>query len=575
METPPPTATAVLPGIPSQSNERCGARRRRGRNRPALQATAALLLIGSAILMLQTQSQSRRNDPAGAPSSLRSNLSWLSSDPPALRTLRVETIDPGRKLHSDYISSHIEYNPHPTTSGRQCESHYHPPSDSWVDQVGVAVPSGSKFERNNNFHTVVDWNGLNVLVVGDSVGENMALFLANSHGGQDDPTTNLDDPSVGEAELKAAGFQPVSPSTPSSPTATDDSDRLKQVDALGMAGMDVASRVHFASESNLEGKSQDKIWINEGEFTLLLCLVYCMHCCWGCILRYGAVRVEWRPGAGAYDCDVDSSFHYHTIPHHTVSHHPLSIASHPHRSFIRRTTITQPLTVPADRGGGYVAFGRILTLWHGADIDRAHLQDPSQNPADFVKWDPTQYDALSHQYGDVDVLVYRTPWPWMMKSGKLGKIAEADYYKVLEVARRMVNPRTVIFATSAVNNNALKLDGFQSLRKDNEALRRFVANYRIPYYANRGVQNVLLMDFEKLTDALVLANAETMAIPPEMAFRHQVSCEGLSKGHAFTGTRYCPHLTAMACAGTRRPNHPEVIQTCVEDKRGRISPGTL
>ena len=163
----------------------------------------------------------------------------------------------------------------------------------------------------------------------------------------------------------------------------------------------------------------------------------------------------------------------------------------------------------------------------------------------------------------------------MMKSGKLGRIAEADYYKVLEVARRMVNPRTVIFATSAVNNNALKLDGFESLRKDNEALRRFVANYQVPYYANRGVQNVLLMDFERLTDALVLANAETMSIPPEMAFRHQVSCEGLSKGHAFTGTRYCPHLTAMACAGTRAPNHPEVIQTCVEDKRGRISPGTL
>ena len=28
----------------------------------------------------------------------------------------------------------------------------------------------------------------------------------------------------------------------------------------------------------------------------------------------------------------------------------------------------------------------------------------------------------------------------------------------------------------------------------------------------------------------------------------------------------------MACAGTRTPNHPETIQTCVEDKRGRISP---
>ena len=160
----------------------------------------------------------------------------------------------------------------------------------------------------------------------------------------------------------------------------------------------------------------------------------------------------------------------------------------------------------------------------------------------------------------------------MTKTGKLGNIVEDDYYRVIEVSRRMVNPRTVIFATSAINNNALKMDGFESLRKDNEVLRQFVANYKIPYYSNRGVQNVLLMDWEKLTDALVLANAETMNIPPEMAFKHQVSCEGLSKSHAFTGTRYCPHLTAMACAGNRTPNHPETIQTCVEDKRGRISP---
>ena len=128
----------------------------------------------------------------------------------------------------------------------------------------------------------------------------------------------------------------------------------------------------------------------------------------------------------------------------------------------------------------------------------------------------------------------------MTKTGKLGNIVEDDYYRVLEVSRRMVNPRTVIFATSAINNNALKMDGFESLRKDNAVLRQFVANYKIPYYSNRGVQNVLLLDWEKLTDALVLANAETMNIPPEMAFKHQVSCEGLSKRHSFTGARYCP-----------------------------------
>ena len=43
------------------------------------------------------------------------------------------------------------------------------------------MPAGSRFELNNNFFTKVDFNALNILVVGDSVGENMALFLENSH----------------------------------------------------------------------------------------------------------------------------------------------------------------------------------------------------------------------------------------------------------------------------------------------------------------------------------------------------------------------------------------------------------
>ena len=62
------------------------------------------------------------------------------------------------------------------------------------------------------------------------------------------------------------------------------------------------------------------------------------------------------------------------------------------------------IPVPEDRGGGYVAFGRVLRLWHGDEIDRTH--------EDFVKWDPTMFDSLKREYGDVDVLIYRTPWPW-------------------------------------------------------------------------------------------------------------------------------------------------------------------
>ena len=179
----------------------------------ALQATAALLLCGAAILGInESYSKSSanyisQNDPSSA----------TTRHGGTLRSLRVETIEPGRKLHSNFLSSHLQYNPFPNTQGKQCEAHYSPRHDEWIEPTKpVPVPPNSKFALNNNFHTMVDYNGLNVLIVGDSVGENMALFLANAHR-----------------------------------------------DA-GMDQMSIGDRIHFASESNLEGKTQDKIWVNEG-----------------------------------------------------------------------------------------------------------------------------------------------------------------------------------------------------------------------------------------------------------------------------------------------------------------------
>ena len=128
--------------------------------------------------------------------------------------------------------------------------------------------------------------------------------------------------------------------------------------------------------------------------------------------------------------------------------------------------------------------------------------------------------------------------------------------------------------TSAANNNALNLDGFQSLRKDNDALRKFVDNYKTPP-ANQGVQNVMLLDWSKLADSLIVANAQTMGISAEMAFSHTVTCDGPSKRESWYP--YCPqpHLTAMVCSGTTPPSHPKTITSCPEDKRGRLSPDGL
>ena len=94
----------------------------------------------------------------------------------------VSKIKPGRMLKAALLKTHLRFNPFPTTAGQQCERHWDPANDRWVTpEQAQAVPAGSRFAESNIFFTKVDFNALNILVVGDSIGENMALFLENSH----------------------------------------------------------------------------------------------------------------------------------------------------------------------------------------------------------------------------------------------------------------------------------------------------------------------------------------------------------------------------------------------------------
>lgn len=94
----------------------------------------------------------------------------------------ISKIKPGRTLKASLLKTHLRFNPFPTTAGQQCERHWDPANDRWVTpEQAQAVPAGSRFAESNNFFTKVDFNALNILVVGDSIGENMALFLENSH----------------------------------------------------------------------------------------------------------------------------------------------------------------------------------------------------------------------------------------------------------------------------------------------------------------------------------------------------------------------------------------------------------
>ena len=112
------TSTTMDPTTTADAAESIPVRKR---SRVALQAAAALLLCGAAVLGINesysksSTSKNLQNDP--------------STHGGALRSLRVETIEPGRKLHSNYLSSHLQYNPFPNTQGKQCEAHYSPRHD--------------------------------------------------------------------------------------------------------------------------------------------------------------------------------------------------------------------------------------------------------------------------------------------------------------------------------------------------------------------------------------------------------------------------------------------------------------
>ena len=96
----------------------------------------------------------------------------------------INKIKPGRTLTAALLRSHLRFNPNPNTKGQQCETHWDAEEDSWTaPEEAQPVPAGSRLETNNNFLAKVDFNALNIMVVGDSVGENMALFLENAHAG--------------------------------------------------------------------------------------------------------------------------------------------------------------------------------------------------------------------------------------------------------------------------------------------------------------------------------------------------------------------------------------------------------
>ena len=336
-----------------------------------------------------------------------------------------------------------EFLPNPNPSTLDCMKHFLGGHWHNIEDVPQPVPTGSKFQLNNDFTTVVKRSNLNILFLGDSVGENMYLMLEQSFGLDKDK---------------------------------------RDVGAYG---------------TNRKGKTQEKIYFNQ---------------------------------------------------------------------------------IPAERGGGYLGFARVLDMFQNI-----------HQGSEWTQWDPQHFADFTAKHGKVDLIFYRTPWPWLTLVNKdiVGNISVDDYARTMDVIYQQFQPRLgVIMTTSAVNNNAVR-DGFIRLRKDNEVIRNFVKSYSPPLNPNGGVQNLVLMDWEKLTDELVKANAETQGIPVERAFSHYVTGEAVPEAHMYSpeGNRYFfPQLTAMACASTVEPSDQDAfsshsttitenrVGTCPDLKRGLVSP---
>ena len=346
--------------------------------------------------------------------------------------------------HHDIFEAEFLPNPNPTTL--DCMRHFLGGRWHNIEDVPQPVPTGSKFQLNNDFTTVVKRSNLNILFLGDSVGENMYFMVEQSFGLDKDK---------------------------------------RDVGAYG---------------TNRKGKTQEKIYFNQ---------------------------------------------------------------------------------IPAERGGGYLGFARVLDMFQNI-----------HQGTEWTQWDPQHFADFTAKHGKVDLIFYRTPWPWLTLVNKdiVGNISVDDYTRTMDVIYQQFQPRLgVIMTTSAVNNNGVR-DGFVRLRKDNEVIRTFVNSYSPPLNPSGGVQNLVLMDWEKLTDELVKANAQTLGIPAERAFSHYVTGEAVPEAHMYSpeGNRYFfPQLTAMACATNVElsdeqnqavpPSHPTSIDenrvgTCPDLKRGIASP---
>lgn len=121
--------------------------------------------------------------------------------------------------------------------------------------------------------------------------------------------------------------------------------------------------------------------------------------------------------------------------------------------------------------------------------------------------------------GKYDVMVHRTPWP-LLPGFLVGNMNEAIYTRILETAHEYFGVKTIIFMTSKHNHNAY--GRVETMRKDNDVIRKFVQDYQPPADGS-GVQHVLLLDEDRYANLLLMVNGMKMGLEPEEIFTNSLT----------------------------------------------------
>ena len=150
-----------------------------------------------------------------------------------------------------------------------------------------------------------------------------------------------------------------------------------------------------------------------------------------------------------------------------------------------------------------------------------------------------------------DVVIQRVSHPWFQKVNK------AELTDSIRLAEKHLSAKVVIYVTGHMNNNVRTVEEWDTLRKMNRDVRRFVKDYNSDRHHRKPgqIRYVLVADVERYADELFRYNA--MELGYNSSDDHQIVADKLN-GHL--QPPHAPWKISMCCAERVKPGAPNCIR---------------